>query len=361
MKKNLFLWMLLAICAVTFTACSEDDDNGGNGGNGNVQNSCYVVNQGGWGFNNASLQVYDAALGTASSPDCNEDIFFAANGELLGDVAQDLLWVGDRLFVTVTNSQKLEILDETGKRVRQYTYAAEGACPRYMATDGQKVYVTNYDGYVYVYNAASGDSITRIYSGSYPEGISVVDGTLVVNNSNYGGYGGGEPTVAVIDIASGEAKIIKENVCNPYTQSLVCGGEIYIIDSGNYSDILPTIYRVDTENASLEKIVENATYMSTCGDCIYYVNATFSYSNYMTNYSALCKLDVATGEKSEILPEEAMKDVCSLDVDTQTGDIYVGFSPSADDFGTMRVYSADGEQKGLFEVGYYTSGARFRN
>ncbi|MBQ2368420.1 MAG: hypothetical protein II296_08905 [Bacteroidaceae bacterium] len=361
MKKNIFLWMLFAFGAVTFTACSEDDDNGGNGGNGNVQNSCYVVNQGGWGFNNASLQVYDAVAGTASSPDCNEDIFFAANGELLGDVAQDLLWVGDRLFVTVTNSQKLEILDETGKRVRQYTYAAEGASPRYMATDGQKVYVTNYDGYVYVYNAASGDSLTRIYSGSYPEGISVVDGTLVVNNSNHGGYGGGEATVAVIDLASGEAKIIKENVCNPYTQSVVCGGEVYIIDSGNYSEILPTIYRVDTENATLEKIVENATYMATYGECIYYVNASFSYSNYMTNYSALCKLDVATGEKSEILPEEAMKDVCSLNVNPRTGDVYVGFSPSADDFGTMRVYGADGEQKGLFDVGYYTSGARFRN
>jgi hypothetical protein len=91
------------------------------------------------------------------------------------------------------------------------------------------------------------------------------------------------------------------------------------------------------------------------------VNAAFSYSNFMTNYSPLCKLDIATGEKSEILPEEAMKDVCSLNVNPRTGDVYVGFSPSADDFGTMRVYGADGEQKGLFDVGYYTSGARFRN
>ncbi len=360
MKKNLFLWVLMAFGVVAFTACSEDDGNGG-GGDGKIKASCYVVNQGSWGFNNASMQAYDAGKSVVTSPDCNSDIFFAANGELLGDVAQDLLWVGDRLFITVTASQKLEILDKDCKRVRQYTYAAEGAQPRYMATDGDNVFVTNYDGYVYVYDAESGDSLTRIYSGSYPEGISYVDGYLVVNNSNWGGYGGGEPTVAVIDVASRESKIITENVCNPYTQSVVCDGEVYIIDSGNYSDILPTIYKVDVTNAQLEKVVENATYMSTCDDCLYYVNASFSYSNYMTNYSPLYKMDVATGEQVEILSAESMKDVCSLDVNPRTGDIYVGFSPSADDFGIMRVYNSEGEQKGLFDVGYFTSGARFRN
>ena len=361
MKKNIFLWMLMAFGVVTFTACSEDDGNGGGNGGGNIQTSCYVVNQGSWGFNNASIQAYDATAGTATSPDCNSDIFFTANGELLGDVAQDLLWVGDRLFVTVTASQKLEILDKDCKRVRQYTYAAEGAQPRYMATDGENVYITNYDGYVYVYDAVSGDSLTCIYSGSYPEGISYCDGSIVVNNSNWGGYGGGEPTVAVIDIASREAKIIKENVCNPYTQSVVCDGEVYIIDSGNYGDILPTIYKVDIANAKLEKIVENATYMSACGDCLYYVNATWNNISYGYEYSALCKYDVATGEHVELIPAASMKDACSLDVNPHNGDIYVGFSPSADDFGIMRVYNSEGEQKGLFDIGYYTSGARFNN
>lgn len=360
MKNNLFLCMLFTFGVVSLSSCSENDDNG-NGAGGNVNNSCYIVNQGSWGYNNSSLQVYDANLGLASSPDCNSDIFYTANGELLGDVAQDLLWVGDKLFVTVSSSQKLEILDATGKRVRQYTFAAEGAQPRYMATDGANVYVTNYDGYVYVYDATDCDSITKIYSGSYPEGISCCNGSLIVNNSNWGGYGGGEANVAVIDVSSGESRIINENVCNPYTQSVVCGDEVYIIDSGNYSDIQPAIYRVDAVNAKLVKVADNATLMSSCGDYIYYANANYSYAIGGNEYSPLYKLDVATGEKSEILPVEKMENVYSLDVNPVTGDIYVGFSLSADEFGTMRVYSPDGEQKGVFEVGYYTSGARFRN
>lgn len=360
MKKNLFLWMLMAFGVFSFSSCSEDDDNGNGGGGDGVVPSCYVVNQGSWGYNNASLQVYDNISGTASSPDCNSDIFYTANGELLGDLAQDLLWVGNRLFVTVSTSQKLEILDESGKRVRQYTYSGEGAQPRYMATDGAKVYVTNYDGYVYVYNAADGDSITRLYSGSYPEGISYFDGSIIVNNSNWGGYGGGEATVAVIDVASGEANIIKENVCNPYTQSVVCGGEVYITDSGNYMDILPAIYRVDTNDNKLVK-VDDASLLASYEDCIYYVNVNYKYATGGNDYSPLYRLDVATGEKSEILSVEMVNGIYSLDVNPTTGDIYAGFSTSADEFGTMRVYSPEGEQKGVFEVGYFTSGARFRN
>ena len=70
-------------------------------------------------------------------------------------------------------------------------------------------------------------------------------------------------------------------------------------------------------------------------------------------------LVVATGEKFEILPAEKMKDISSLDVNPENGDIYIGYSPSSEYFGTMRIYDFEGKQKGVFEVGYFTSGARF--
>ena len=154
--------------AFCFVSCSDDDNNDGGGGSSTDSGYCYVINQGNWDGNDASLQMYDMATGYASSPECVNDMFAVANKELLGDVAQDLLWVGNRLFITVSTSQKLEVLDESGKRICKHLYAAENACPRYLATDGAKVYVTNYDGYVYVYDAVSGDSLTRVYSGSYP-------------------------------------------------------------------------------------------------------------------------------------------------------------------------------------------------
>ncbi len=358
-KHSLALALLLFCSSAFLASCDSDDDDGG--GSSSVDTgSCYIVNQGNWNGNDASLQVYDITTGLASDPECANDIFAAANKELLGDVAQDLLWVGNKLFVTVSSSQKLEVLDETGKRIRKHSYAVENACPRYLATDGAKVYVTNHDGYVYVYDAANGDSITRIYSGSYPEGISCLDGSLVVNNSNYGGYGGGVPDIAIIDTDSMKvSQRIVQGVCNPYSQSVVCAGSVYIVDSGNYSDIPSKMCEVDMENGTL-KALYDASLIASYENFVYFANATYNYSTNGYDYSALCRMDVTTGEVEQVIPAEKLTDIYSLDVNPETGDIFIGYAQYGV-LGTMRVYDAEGVQRSLFDVGYYTSGARFRN
>ena len=356
-----FKILLFAVLGIFFFAsCSNDDDNGGGGSSSSNSGSCYIVNQGNWNGNDASLQVYDFTTGYASSPECGSDVFSVANKELLGDIAQDLLWVGNRLFVTVSVSQKLEVLDESGKRIRKHIYAAENACPRYLATDGERVYVTNHDGYVYVYDAASGDSLTRIYSGSYPEGISYVDGSLVVNNSNYGGYGGGVPDVAIIDTDSMKViKRITQGACNPYSESEVCAGRVYIVDSGNYSDIPSKLCEVDVENGTLTALYD-ASMVAAYENFVYFANATYNYATYGYDYSPLFRLDVTTGEVSQVIPAEKLTDIYSLDINPETGDIFIGYAVYGV-LGTMRVYDVEGVQRSLFDVGYYTSGARFRN
>ena len=52
-----------------------------------------------------------------------------------------------------------------------------------MATDGTNLYLTNYDGNVYVYNASTAAFEGKIPVGTRPEGISYCNGYLVVNNS----------------------------------------------------------------------------------------------------------------------------------------------------------------------------------
>lgn len=358
-RERLFLLIAMFAGASIFTACDDNDDNGGE--TPPMNSSCYILNQGNFGENNASLQIYDKDSGTASSALCESDIFTTANGELLGDVAQDMLWTNGKLFVTVSNSQKLEILNENGKRIAKHTYSAEGAQPRNIATDGKKVYVTNYDGYVYVYNTSSGDSITRIYSGSYPEGISCNNGYLIVNNSNQGGYGGGEASIAIIDTKSGTLiKSIKDNVCNPYGESVICNDDVYIVDSGNYDNIPSTIYRVDTDSLKVTKI-GTASLLSAYENHIFYTDASFTYSTMSYNNTPLYKMDVTTGEKAELVAAEKMKDIYSLDVDPATGDVYVGYAQYGI-LGTMRIYDGTtGEQKATFDVGYYPTGARFKN
>lgn len=76
-----------------------------------------VLNQGGWGSNNAGVSKVDIAAGTADN-----DIFENANGRGLGDVAQDMLVNAGNAYITVSFSNSLEIMDAyTGKSVRYGT------------------------------------------------------------------------------------------------------------------------------------------------------------------------------------------------------------------------------------------------
>ena len=141
--KSLFLSAVCVFAGIALVSCSNDDDNVPGGAAPAASTGCYVLNCGNWGGNDASLQYYDYATGLATAPDADANIFAVQNGAMLGDLAQDMLWVEDKLFVSVSGSQKLEVLDEDGKRLREpYLYSEEGASPRMLATDGKNVYVT---------------------------------------------------------------------------------------------------------------------------------------------------------------------------------------------------------------------------
>lgn len=356
MKRN-FIYLVFAVFAVfSFIACDSDDDNNSGGGGDVTGNGCYILNQGNWGSNDASIQYYDFETSTATNAVCDDDIFYKANETLLGDVAQDLLWVNDKIFITVSTSQKLEIIDENGKRLCEpYKYEETMACPRMMATDGNNVYVVNYDKNVYVYDIATTEFVKKIPVGSYPEGISYVDGYIVVSNSD---YGMGNASVSVIDVNTYETREVKENICNPGTQSIVCNGDVYIADQGNYSTIGANIIRVSPQEATAESLDVPASLLATYENYLYYVNASWSYAVNSYEYSPLYRRDVVTGEVVEVLSKEKVENIYSLSVNPQNGDIFIGYANGAN-MGVMRVYSADGVQKGLFDVGLFTAGARF--
>lgn len=354
MRKILFLSMF-TLAAFSFTSCSNDDDNTTNP-DVSFSSGCYIANQGGMNENDGTVQYYDFNTGLATGADAESNIFALQNGEMLGDLVQDLLWIDDKLFVTVSGSQKIEILDLDGKRLRQpYRFAEEGAQPRMMATDGTNVYVTNYDGNVYVYSASTAEFVKKIPVGIRPEGISVCNGYLVVNNAgDLYAYNG---TVSVINLSDGEIRSIA--MTNPYTTSLVCNDEVYIIDAGNYVDIPSAVYRISPEKAVATSLGMSASAIAAYEDRLYYVNTSYL-PDWTPVYSPLCAFDVVTGETTEILPSEQMTDVYSLSVNPENGDIFVGYAQYGI-LGTMRMFAADGTYKGNFEVGYYTSGARFEN
>lgn len=69
-------------------------------------NNLLVLNEGGWGANNAEVSLVDVSESSA-----NVDFFSFNNGRGLGDVAQDMIIVGNKAYISVSFSNSIEIMD----------------------------------------------------------------------------------------------------------------------------------------------------------------------------------------------------------------------------------------------------------
>ena len=78
--------------------------------------TAYVLNEGNWGANEASLSRVDMTTGNITN-----NVFGTANGRDLGDVAQDLMVYGTKAYVTVSFSNTVEvvsIIDNTSRQIQ---------------------------------------------------------------------------------------------------------------------------------------------------------------------------------------------------------------------------------------------------
>ncbi len=76
----------------------------------------YILNNGNWGSNDASLYCYNSTNGSLT------DIFYNANQIKLGDVAQDMIVYGSKIYVTVSESQTIFVLNKNGLILKSIQY-----------------------------------------------------------------------------------------------------------------------------------------------------------------------------------------------------------------------------------------------
>ena len=164
----------------------------------------YVLSSGYWGENNASIQYIDLENHRV----INDDMYFYANGEKLGDSGQDLILYGSKLYCTVSTSEKVVIMDKSCKVLKSHSLYVDpdilpndiiiDSDPRYLAAHNGKVYFTSYDGTVSRIDTTTQEIEAKVNIGNVPEAITVANDKLYVNLSNYGSGN----RVAVIDIAT---------------------------------------------------------------------------------------------------------------------------------------------------------------
>ncbi len=188
MRRNWYVFVVLGTLLTASCGKETPDDESEIG----FLHGAYITNEGAFGNSNGSVSYFDT-----DSVILINHVFESVNGRALGDVVQSMAIAGDKGFIVVNNSQKVEIVDLK-------TFASVGVIegleyPRsFLAVDDKKGYLTdgNFSGRVYVIDLVSLKITDTIACGSGPEKMVLFENNLLVANS--GGWGN-DSTITVIN------------------------------------------------------------------------------------------------------------------------------------------------------------------
>ena len=125
---------------------------------GTSDGSVVVVNEGNFGWGNATLGL----IGDGNS--YTDKVFETRNGRKLGDVFQSIFHYGDQLYLVINNSGKIEVVNDTNF---QSISTIEGFnSPRYMTINNDKAFVSElFESYVVSFPVSDPSDRTRIEIG----------------------------------------------------------------------------------------------------------------------------------------------------------------------------------------------------
>lgn len=184
-----------------------------------------VLNEGNMGSNNASLSAIDI-----DNALIDNGWFQNANNRKLGDQAQDILAYGSKVYVTVTESNTLEVIDPVTGIATQKSIGT--LKPRNIAAHDGKLYITCYNPpcVVCIDTATLTIQATCLLRSYCPEGIAIAQGKAFVAGAYH-----------------------KDN----YN---LLDNRVYVIDLSTF-DTLPSIV-AGSNNNRMEKFDDNAILVS---------------------------------------------------------------------------------------------------
>ena len=355
--KSLKKLMLMALGCMLVIGCTKDPVEpdtpilpGDDSDSTAFVDKAWVLNEGTWSKNNAGVSFLDVKQGAIDN-----NCFKEQNGRGLGDVAQDLIVYGSKLYVTVWNSNTVEVINaKTGKSIKQISFASKG--PREFAVSGGKVYVSCYDETVVRIDTVSLEiDGTCAVDGFRPEGMCVLGDKLYVTHSWRPAENGAsiyDSTLSVVDIPTfTEERKLNVGV-NPF--SLIAYDDNHIIvgywgDQQYRSEKVSGIELLDVNSGECRMLKEGGiSKFDYYQDYVY--GFDFSYATYEMTF---WKVNVTTGEETEILQNRGvkMKTPYGIKVNPKNGDIYVTDSQEFRSKGDVHCFSATGEHKWSVEAG----------
>lgn len=347
-KSKIFAVILTAALSLSFlTSCDtkvEGEDVN------EVSSGVYVLNQGKFKSNNASITYFDFKTEFPSG-----DIFLDKNNRGLGDTGQDMIRYGSKIYVAVYNSKLIEVMDLKAKSIKTVPLKDEAnnaRSPRTLNAANGKVYIVLYDGYV-----ASMDTTTLSIDKKTVKVGDNPDGSVISNNKLYVANSGGMAvekgkTISVIDLAKfEEVKKITVNM-NPTAVDADKQGNIYVKSEGNYGDVPGKFQRISNDEVVTDIDVKNVKGFEIADNKAYIY--TFEYDEkWQAANKKIVVYDVAA---NKIVSENLVKDETiektpyCINIDPKTKDIYLGVTDYVNN-GKMYCFNQNGVLKYKFTVG----------
>ena len=343
--KQITRMLCIGLAAMAFAACSSEEEK-----KENVTINALVLNEGSWGNSNASITALDTHNGGTRS-----NWFSNANGRNLGDVAQDIVKYGSKVYATVTFSNSLEVIDPATGNATHVDMGDRN--PRHIAADGGKLYITCYNPCSVVrIDTATLEIEATCHLGQYhPEGIAIVGGKAFVASSITADYSSYDDKLYVVDLASFANPTTVTVGLNASTVKAIDNTKVLVCYAGDYGENLGGSAIVNTNTLEVTQ-----TNLELAG-CTTYNGTVYAYASSWTEDPdsgdwnqtvGFFQLNPNTLASSPISALSGIASPYGIDIDPSNGDIYVCESISGAN-GDLHCFTKNGEKRFTSEVGVF--------
>lgn len=362
MKHSHILLALAAAATMAFSSCSDDDTPEinlpegtpveGIGKGGDIA-GFYVLNEGNMGANKCTLDYLDYSTGTYI-----RNIYESVNPEqvlALGDTGNDMAVYKGRLYIVVNGSHKVEVLDaRSAKRIGKVDISS----PRYLAFDGDFMYVTSYVG-----GTGDNGSVVRVdlnslqvtgsvSAGLCPEEMVVTDHKLYAANSANFSTGTFDDKITVVDLNTFTVAGSVTAAINMNHLRLDKFGNMWANSRGNYNDqaeCLVMLKKNAGEYALAKKYDVPCSNMALAGDKMYWYGVTYDASWNATNSFNVAQIDAdgLASAPAEFITDGSASSIATpycIAVQPSDGTVIITDAKNYTSSGNVLCYSPEGRK-----------------
>lgn len=351
MKRTSFI--LSCLFALLLTACGPKDPMP-NQQDIIVGKGVFVLNEGNFGYANASLTFYDPVVDTAAN-----SLFYRVNGAPIGDVGQSLALMDGNLYIVVNNSKYIYKLDASTLAIdtTQPYKIIDFYSPRYMLPVApNKAYVSDIVGTkLWIINPQDMTHTGTIDMGKSTETMVQFGRELFVTNwSRYYVQGMVNNTVQVVDIDN-DLKVADIEVgYEPNGMVVDKNGNLWVLCEGDVNDatVPSTLWKINPNTKTSTLVV---TFEKKALNLAIDPTGTYLYFVYGGDWVVggdlhRISVDQPEVEDSFVIPAEG-KMFYKLAVNPENGDIYLSDAKTYTMNGTVYRYSSDGVLLSSFDAG----------